>query len=238
LATGDQHGNVVRWSLSDRRPVWTFTPKDGVDATYSVAISPDGRFVAHSNGVSDSSDGHLVYSFYLPQKIGEGQFYGVAFSPDGQKLVGVTTYSDVIIWSTSTWQVIGRASLPGSTFICVRFAPDSKYLVTGEDEGFVRLWNWSGDGLRNVGVIGRHVARIKSVDFSPDGREIVSSGDDQTIALWDMADRKLITNLGTHTAPVLGVSFGPDGKHIASAGQDKSVRIYTRHHRLWGYNLD
>jgi WD40 repeat protein len=237
LVSGDQDGHVIRWDLQQNQPRWDFRQDQDAPA-YCVTVSPDGRWVAQTNGVNDATDGRLVVDFYALAHAEQiaGQFYGLGFSSDGQRLIGVTNLSQVLLWDTRTWQLIERVELKGASLICVAFAPDGRHFVTGEDEGAVRLWETNG--LRQLTVIGWHAARIKAVDFSPDGSEVVSASDDQSISLWSVARRRLITHLGTHTAPVLAVDFAPDGKSIAAGGQDKSAHIYTRHRTLWGYNLD
>jgi WD40 repeat protein/serine/threonine protein kinase len=235
LVSGDQDGHVIRWDMQRRQPLWDFSSPQAVPA-YSVSVSPDGRWIAQTNGVNDSTDGHLLLDFYARDAVKHsGQFYGIRFSPDGQRLIGVTDSGEVLMWDTQTWQLVKRLELKGASLICIAFAADGLHFVTGEDEGAVRLWET--EGLRQLAVIGWHTARVKAVDFSPDGREVVSAGDDQSISLWNVAGGRAIAHLGTHTAPVLAVDYSPDGKHIASGGQDKSVRIYTRQKTLWGYNL-
>src|SRR5262249_41744684 len=76
----------------------------------------------------------------------------------------------------------------------VSFSPDGEWLVTGEDQGTVRLW--SARPLRQVAELGRHKARVKSVAFSPDGREVVSAGGDQTVCFWAGDRAHMITRLG------------------------------------------
>ncbi|MEP6707862.1 MAG: protein kinase, partial [Pyrinomonadaceae bacterium] len=229
LVSSDQDGHMIRWDLKQSRPIWEFTHPRAGFPDFSVAVSADGRWIAHSTGITDSATGRLVADFYaLPV----GQIYGLAFSPDGNKLA----YTVLDSAEHRTWRTVEQIQLKDLQLICVKFSPDGRNFVTGEDEGVLRLWQT--DGLRQLAVIGRHTARIKAIDFSPDGSELVSAADDQTISLWNVERRRLITHLGTHTAPVLAVDFAPDGKRIAAGGQDKSTHIYIRHRTLWGYNLD
>jgi WD40 repeat protein len=108
--------------------------------------------------------------------------------------------------------------------------------VTGEDQGAVRLW--ATHPLREVAVLGRHAARVKSVAFAPDGKTAASAGDDGMIALWDVRQRKLRTRIGTHASPVYAIAFSPDGTHLVSGEHDRSVRVYTRRRTLWGFKLE
>ena len=160
----------------------------------------------------------------------------MAFSATVRWLAGAITEGSIVLIDTKTWELREKVEIADASFITISFSPDSKHLVTGDDEGMVRLW--SIEPLRQVALLGRHSSRIKSVAFSPDGKEVVSAGDDNAIRLWDVNRRRFITQIGTHTKPVLSVAYSPDGKRIVSGEHDSSVRLYTRHRWLWGYRLD
>ncbi|HKP87581.1 MAG TPA: protein kinase [Blastocatellia bacterium] len=235
------------WDIGRGEVLRTFASTNpDMPGNNGFAVSPDGRWLATSNGVYDVSDGRVVC--YLPDKFKNddpdddflsqsSQIYGVAFSQDGRLLAYSTALSNSIgLLDTTSWEIIARAQEPGSSFISLRFSPDGELLATGDDEGKVELWNVNP--LERIAIIGRHQARVKAVAFSPDGKQIASSSDDKTIALWNVGSRSLARRIGTHTAPVRSVAFSPDGKHIVSGEHDKSVRIHTRHRVLWGYRLD
>ena len=226
----DSAGRV--WDIERGQPRWIAQNSTGFSGSYCLAVSPDGRFVAASQGVYETAGGRHVFE-YLD---GASSIYGISFSHDGRRLALASAHGFITILEVESWRTLDRVEVKDTQPIAINFSRDDKWLVTGEDEGSVRLWE--ANPLRQVAVIGRHSARIKSVSFSPDGREVASASDDQTIALWDVPRRRLITNIGTHTAPVLSITFSPDGKRLASGEHDKSVRIYTRHRTLWGYRFD
>ena len=95
----------------------------------------------------------------------------------------------------------------------------------------------SGNTLSEIGVLGRHRARVKAVAASPDGTRVVSCGDDRELLLWDLATRRPLGPVGTHPAPVLAVAFSPDGRRVASGGHDGSVRLHAARRHLWGREL-
>lgn len=242
VASCDLGANFILWDLNRREPKWNNTYLDHGKywaASYCLAFSPDGRYLANSVTVYNTQDGRQVLE---PRESGPtygtdwGQIYGVAFSPDGKRLACATDKGYLLLWDAEKWKLIENLELSTTPLISVGFAPDGKRLITGDDAGVVRLWEVGP--LREIAVLGRHAARIKSVAFSPDGRQVASAGDDQTIALWDVSGRRLITRIGTHTTPVLSVAFSADGKRLASGENDDSVRVYTRHKALWGHRLD
>jgi WD40 repeat protein len=237
LASVDRDRNVIIWDLAERRPRLGFDLAwRGRHETHCLVVSPDGRWVALSQGVYESATGRQVAGFGGVSSINSTNTYGLSFSVDGRWLALADSDGILLLWDTGTWQVAYQANIAPAQLISVSFSPDGEWLVTGEDQGTVRLW--SARPLRQVAELGSHKARVKSVAFSPDGKEVVSAGDDKTICLWDADGRKLITRIGTHTSPVLSVAFSPDGKQIVSGERDHSVRLYTRRRALWGWRLD
>ncbi|MEW6208145.1 MAG: protein kinase [Acidobacteriota bacterium] len=228
IASSDQEGNVMMWDAARRLAVWRARPPN-ISSSYCLAISPDGRWVATTNGIYETSEGRHVLSFNFP-----AHSYGVSFSADGRWLACAA--GEAVLWDTESWRIADRTGSIDMGQVSVSFSPDNKQLATGSDDGTVRLWHL--DPLREVAMLGRHAARVKFVTFSPDGSEVASASDDQTIALWDVSRHNLITRIGTHTAPVLSVAFSPDGKRLVSGEHDRSVRLYTRRRTLWGYRLD
>jgi WD40 repeat protein len=226
---GQSHA-ILLWDLDRRERPSQLTTMRG--SNYCLGISPDDRWLASTNGVYDSADGHSVVEF-------ERQMYGVAFSHDGRWLACATpheTHPGLYLFDAEKWELRDQLEVTAAHFISVSFSPDNKHLVTGDDEGAVRLWEI--EPLRQVALLGRHTSRVKSVAFSPDGREVASAGDDQAIRLWEVGRRRLITTIGTHTSPVLSVAFSPDGKELVSGEHDHSVRLYTRHRTLWGHRFN
>jgi WD40 repeat protein len=168
LASCDQDGHVIIWDLARRQPRLTFN-RGG--ASYCIAVSPDGRWFATLNGVYDSTDGRAVFDFYGNPDFSKcGMAYGFAFSADGRRLASVTDGGCFSVLETGMWRILGQVRLVNASLISVSFSPNGEWLVTGEDQGAVRLW--AADTLREVAVVGRHAARIKSVAFSPTARRL------------------------------------------------------------------
>ncbi|HSD47001.1 MAG TPA: WD40 repeat domain-containing protein, partial [Pyrinomonadaceae bacterium] len=232
LASADQNGVVIRWNLEQRSPQLVVESSEGTDASYCIAISPDGRLIATTHGVYSSASGAKIAGLIRTW----GAIYSAAFTPDGRRLVCVTDRGTVLLWDTNSWQIVEHQNWTDSALVTLSLSRDGRYLTTGEDGKYVRYGTL--EPLRQLAVLGRHDARIKSVAFSPDGETVASAGDDKTIALWSVNSRKLISRIGMHTSPIYAIAFSPDGRRLISGEHDRSVRMYTRHHTLWGVELD
>ena len=102
------------------------------------------------------------------------------------------------------------------------FSPDGRFIVTGDDDGTVRLWHTqTGQEIRQF--IG-HTNLVNSVMFSPDGRHILTAGIDNTARLWDVEsgeEVRRITGLGA----IWSARYSPDGQYIAVA-EDSDISLW------------
>ena len=231
FVSSNQAGDVIRSDVGRDKPRWVANARKNF-ASYFLAISPDGRFVATSFAVYSAETGAtLVFDINS-----SGAIYSGAFTSDGSLLVGVTDRGYVLMRDTRTWEIIERQQWTTSALVTMSLSPDGTQIVTGEDAKVIRLGTVSP--LRQTAVIGQHSARVKAVAFSPDGKQVASAGDDKMVALWDVSSRKLVTTIGTHTAPIYALAFAPDGKRLFTGEHDRSVRQYTRRRSLWGLALE
>lgn len=172
----DGGGRLLVWSV-DGTEQGSF---DTVGEIHRLAFSPEGdRIATAGNGSVEVHDLVTGESTEVPS--GEGG--AVAWSPDGDRLVGPGADDQPVVWETEGWQQV--AELPGVRLHEAAFAPDGdRVAVTGLDETAVTLWSPGASGKASRRLEG-HVTAPGAVAWSPDGSVIYSvSGDDGVIG-WD-----------------------------------------------------
>lgn len=107
--------------------------------------------------------------------------------------------------------------------LCVAFAPDGETLVSGSEDGVMRLWQ-VGDWvpLHTLAQPGT----VLSVAFVPDGTTLASWSNDGWVRLWQVSDGKLLRMLEGHVDQVWGIAFSSDGQTLASGSGDGTVRLW------------
>ncbi len=129
----------------------------------------------------------------------------------------------VRLWDTTGWRELGR--LPDIQ--ALDSSRDGKILVTGGDDGMVRLWDAATGGKKLS--IPAHLDAVRAVAFSPDGKWVASAGGprdnmnqdpefesnaDRSVRLWDVETGKLVRFLEPPETFVRSMRFSPDGRSL------------------------
>lgn len=68
----------------------------------------------------------------------------------------------------------------------VKITPHTDFLVTTSNDGVVKFWKKSNDGVEFVKEYKAHNGEITSMSVSQDGRSLATAGIDGTIKIFDV----------------------------------------------------
>ncbi|MBN3940899.1 AAA-like domain-containing protein [Nostoc sp. NMS9] len=157
----------------------------------------------------------------------------VSFSPDGTQLVtlgfdrGNNRNSAIKIWSLSG-EAIGllnkRNQFEFNTFAFAFISNEEKYkIVTGDDKGYVRSWDFSGQLLNEFKAA---QGSVNELTISANGKLFATIGDVNPVAkVWD-SQGKQILELKGHQGEVSKVKFDADGKRLAMADGVNTIQFW------------
>ncbi len=153
-----------------------------------------------------------------------GPVWGVAFSPDGQRLASGSNDQTVKIWDSATGEELFALKGHAGEVWGVAFSPDGQRLASGSNDQTVKIWD-SATGKELFDLKG-HAGFVRCVAFSPDGQRLASGSWDRTVKIWDSATGRELLALKGHAGPVSGVAFSPNGQRLASGSSDRTLKIW------------
>ena len=191
------------------------------NALWSVAMSPDGMFLAvgradgriqmwhRQRGPLEDLVGHL------------GRVYSIVFSPSGTIMATGSGDGVILLWSMNDF-TSSRLNQNTPHVDCLAFSHDGKMLASAGD-GTIRLW--SIESKMCIKILTEDNRVVESLAFSPDGRTLASGNWGQTIHMWDLETYECYATL--QESPCLhSIAYSPNGQYLASGSDSHAVKLW------------
>src|SRR6266699_5028599 len=196
---------------------------EAFDATWSVAISSNGRYWAAGSKRGEvrvwreaGQTLHLVWQAHTDTTA------SLTFSPDERLLASGSWDGSLKLWDLERGTLLWERLT--SNINCVAFAPDGSLLASDGDDALIQIWHVTSETL--VQTLAGQGGAVHALAWSPDGKLLASSGFDGRIRVWELQNSICVQTLEAHTNWVTGLAFAPNGTRLASASWDRTVRLW------------
>ncbi|KAL1110403.1 hypothetical protein AAG570_007934 [Ranatra chinensis] len=172
-----------------------------------------------SNGsffIHELPDVNLIHSL----SISDVGISKVAFNVTGDWIaLGCEDQGQLIVWEWQSETYVMKQQGHSSGISSFSYSGDGRYIVTGGEDGKVKLWN-TQTGFCFV-TFCDHTSEVSYVKFAPNKKFFASASLDGTVRLNDMTRYRNFRTL-TSTRPVQFISLAIDAssEFIAAGGQD------------------
>jgi WD40 repeat protein/DNA-binding SARP family transcriptional activator len=163
---------------------------------------------------------------------GPGGAPGVAYSPDGARLISIGQEGEARIWDAATGELLLTLSgAPETAGMDVAWSPDGRR-AAGTWLGQAVVWD-ATTGAVLARMPGEGAGQVNRVAFSPDSRLVAVAKSDGVPKVWELlpeADGGLQVAerlaLAGHGAPTEAVAFSPDGRRLATGDVAGEVKVW------------
>ncbi|HIK57204.1 MAG TPA: PD40 domain-containing protein [Synechococcales cyanobacterium M55_K2018_004] len=147
----------------------------------------------------------------------------LAFSPDGQWLLGVSDDLTVRVWETQSGRLLQNLKGHLAPIRHAEFSPDGQHILTASLDKTAIVWDVQS--ARPTLTL-PHGDRVSHASFSRDGKQIATGSWDGTAQIFDATTGQSIHTLQGHRGSVLDVQFSPDGRLLVTASVDGTARLW------------
>lgn len=237
LASGGDDGAVRLWIWSNLQQAPTATvllQRD--EAVHAVTFTSDGSLLAIATGMTVEVWDFAQHRQRYTLTGHTGTVYGLAFSPDGQKLASTDGKNDLRVWDVATGQPLDTPNPQEDVWVKnaewmhgVTFGLDNRYVFTGYGfmVGYQDTTDTNGNEIQYSNLT-EHTSLMRSMTFNAEGSRFVTASEGRVIGYCYHPYTSCSTIfLRGHNSPVNTVSFSPDNRWLASGGDDGNILLWN-----------
>ncbi|WP_338765868.1 hypothetical protein V7968_41470 [Nocardia vulneris] len=141
---------------------------------------------------------------------------------NNDEVVTVSADGTAVVWDLACEKPRQTFNAHAGEVNSVALSPDRQFVVTGGEDGVVRIWSVATGACDSL--VG-HVNVVWRVAVSPDGRVVASGSGDNSVRLWDVAAKACLQEL-PHPDCVAAVAFDPIGERLVVGCDDAKLYVY------------
>ncbi len=147
----------------------------------------------------------------------------VAISGTGEYWAAASRRGEIRIWEAKGQSLYRAWRGHTTTTWSLAFSPDGYFLVSGSNDGALKMWEVSSGRLL---WSNRHANDVNRLSFSPEGHALAGAAFDSGVFVWDVANGALLQTL-PHPNSVASVVWSPDGQLLASGDVEGCIRLWA-----------
>ena len=246
FATGSRDKRIILWDLETGKVKKTCAATPNV--IRALAFSPDSSVLVSASSM-EFQDGTIKLwdadNLTLRQILDSGFLSlganDLAFSRDGQYLA-IGHYfpnSSIKIWHLPSGKLrfTLRDNILGVWSLI--FNKDGQILVSGGEDGAIRIWNWKAEQLIRTlrpepsNIFNfmlpwiPEVELITDIAIDPDNNIIVSGSVSNGLKFWDVNSGNCIRTLQQNSGCIEALALSPNDNTLVSIGKDGIIRLWN-----------
>ncbi|MBN1449986.1 MAG: protein kinase, partial [Anaerolineales bacterium] len=239
---GGENGEILLWDVQDGSVIRRYEDDSGIK---DLAFTPAKKNESMLSFVSASTDGSLnvwdIETGEILNVLGpdnpatdaiEGHtaaIHAFDFNPEGTQLVSASEDRTLILWDTSSGDIIHRMEGHTEAVLSVKFVPDGSIIVSGSVDVTIRQWDpVTGEEITpfDAPIAGS----VSCLETLPDSRTVLACRQTD-IRFWDLSQWQetysLKDELATNVGEISSLALSADGRRLIAGTLSGIVRVWN-----------
>jgi WD40 repeat protein len=147
----------------------------------------------------------------------------VVFPRNCSEIFVTCSFNDIRVWSAKSRAELLRIQVPNLTCTCLAVSPDGSAIISGWDDGKIRVFLPQSGKLVRV-INNAHSGAVTAVACTNLSRDLISGGADGRLRVWRAG--RMLCSLKEHKAAISAIQVRPDDLEMVSASEDGSCIVW------------